>query len=78
MHRLNLLLRTFAERTLCPAELTFIICVRPNSSSNIDPTPKVEDLIMVGDVNLFLKGAPDDEDFEAEAEIMIAGVCSIQ
>lgn len=28
---------------------------------------------MVGDVNLFLKGNPSDEDFEAEVEIMIAG-----
>ena len=28
---------------------------------------------MVGDVNIFLKGIPGDEDFEAEAEIMIAG-----
>jgi len=27
---------------------------------------------MVGDVNLFLKGLPDDEDFEAEVEVMIA------
>ncbi|EGN98983.1 hypothetical protein SERLA73DRAFT_181748 [Serpula lacrymans var. lacrymans S7.3] len=27
---------------------------------------------MVGDVNLFLKGDPNDEDFEAEVEIMIA------
>jgi GNAT superfamily N-acetyltransferase len=32
-------------------------------------------LPMVGDVNLFLKGNPSDEDFEAEAEIMIAGLC---
>lgn len=28
---------------------------------------------MIGDVNLFLKGLPDEEDFEAEVEIMIAG-----
>jgi hypothetical protein len=28
---------------------------------------------MIGDVNLFLKGSPEDEDFEVEAEIMIAG-----
>ncbi|RDX41112.1 acyl-CoA N-acyltransferase [Lentinus brumalis] len=27
---------------------------------------------MIGDVNLFLKGVPADEDFEVEAEIMIA------
>lgn len=30
---------------------------------------------MVGDVNLFLKGTPADEDFEVEVEIMIAGAC---
>lgn len=29
---------------------------------------------MMGDVNLFLKGLPDEEDFEAEVEIMIAGM----
>ena len=28
---------------------------------------------MVGDVNIFLKGTPGDQEFEAEAEIMIAG-----
>jgi len=27
---------------------------------------------MAGDVNIFLKGTPGDQDFEAEAEIMIA------
>ena len=30
-------------------------------------------LTMIGDVNLFLKGVPSDDDFEVEAEIMIAG-----
>ena len=29
---------------------------------------------MVGDVNLFLKGMPGDEDFEVEIEVMIAGL----
>jgi RimJ/RimL family protein N-acetyltransferase len=29
---------------------------------------------MIGDVNLFLKGLKDEEDFEAEVEIMIAGL----
>jgi len=29
---------------------------------------------MVGDVNLFFKGRPDDEDFEVEVEVMIAGL----
>lgn len=28
---------------------------------------------MIGDVNLFLKGSPTDEDFEVESGIMIAG-----
>lgn len=28
---------------------------------------------MVGDVNLFLKGNPLEDDFEVEIEIMIAG-----
>ena len=32
---------------------------------------------MIGDVNLFFKGSPDDEDFEVEAEIMIAGMNAI-
>ena len=31
---------------------------------------------MVGDVNIFLNGTPGDQDFEAEAEIMIAGESS--
>jgi hypothetical protein len=29
---------------------------------------------MVGDINLFLKGQPEDDEFEAEVEIMIAGI----
>jgi hypothetical protein len=29
---------------------------------------------MVGDVNLFLKGSPEDADFEAEVEVMVAGL----
>ena len=57
-------------------ELTFIICAR---------TPDVHDagtvartlgsLTMIGDVNLFFKGSPaeDDDEFEVEVEIMIAG-----
>ena len=32
---------------------------------------------MIGDVNLFFKGSPNDEDFEVEAEIMIAGMIAI-
>lgn len=35
---------------------------------------------MIGDVNLFFKGSPQDDDFEVEAEIMIAGTlpCPLQ
>ncbi|KAI0791846.1 GNAT domain-containing protein [Abortiporus biennis] len=66
-------------------KLTFIICVRSraaidprsttiedisSSSSSLSP-PKIT-LEMIGDVNLFLKGDQHDEDFEVEAEIMVA------
>ena len=37
----------------------------------------IKTLPLVGDVNLFLKGAVSEEEFEAEVEIMIAGICSI-
>ena len=33
---------------------------------------------MVGDVNIFLNGIPGDKDFEAEAEIMIAGKLTLR
>lgn len=49
------------------AELTFIILAREND----------EDLSanrMAGDISLFLKGRPEDDEFEAEVEIMIAGI----
>jgi len=46
--------------------LTFIILALQKEGD-------ITSLPMVGDVNLFLKGHPEDEDFEAEAEIMIAG-----
>ncbi|KAH7919713.1 hypothetical protein BV22DRAFT_1022500 [Leucogyrophana mollusca] len=46
-------------------ELTFIILVRAAGRD-------VSSFSMAGDVNLFLKGNPGDEDPEAEAEIMIA------
>ncbi|KAH7884607.1 GNAT domain-containing protein [Phlebopus sp. FC_14] len=48
-----------------PDKLTFIILASEGEGD-------VPALPMAGDVNLFLKGSPDDEDFEAEAEIMIA------
>ncbi|KAH7915638.1 GNAT domain-containing protein [Hygrophoropsis aurantiaca] len=48
-----------------PDKLTFIILAHEHGKH-------FSSLPMAGDVNLFLKGSPDDEDFEAEAEIMIA------
>lgn len=60
-------------------ELTFIICYRESETrDHFEDTT----LTMIGDVNLFLKGVPNEEDFEAEVEIMIAGeligiVCSV-
>ncbi|KIJ66750.1 hypothetical protein HYDPIDRAFT_85456 [Hydnomerulius pinastri MD-312] len=45
-------------------KLTFIILA--NGKGDISSLP------MVGDVNLFLKGLPGDEDFEAEVGVMIA------
>lgn len=48
------------------AELTFIILARENDGD-------LSANHMAGDINLFLKGQPEDDDFEAEVEIMIAG-----
>lgn len=63
-------------------KLTFIIHARrPLSESPAaeEPSPEMRwdwdalcAMPMVGDVNLFLKESPEDEFFEAEAEIMIA------
>ncbi|CAL1697196.1 unnamed protein product [Somion occarium] len=58
-------------------KLTFIICVRePNAkavwAANDGSTQTTASLVMIGDVNLFFKGSPLDEDFEVEAEVMIA------
>lgn len=75
------------------SELTFIILARKDPGYTASDTPNNEDidqLTMIGDVNLFLKGTPphlrqpgsrmahlnkdeEEEDFEAELEIMIAG-----
>ena len=33
---------------------------------------------MIGDVNLFLKRSLDDENLEAEVEVMIAGMFRVQ
>lgn len=52
------------------AELTFIVLARDPANTTTD----VGTLPMIGDVNLFLKGLPTEADFEAELEVMIAGV----
>jgi hypothetical protein len=55
-------------------ELTFIILARdPQDDRDPLSVNTIMKLPMIGDVNLFLKGDPADEDFEAEVEIMIAG-----
>jgi len=59
---------TIVSLELRPAELTFIVCVS-NSTHHAQLT---DPPTMIGDVNLFLKGIPGDDDFEVEAEIMIA------
>ena len=61
-----------------PTELTFIILANETPMSSKGTTEDIDTdwlnkLPMVGDVNLFLKGDPSDDDFEAEVEIMIAG-----
>jgi len=55
---------TYLYRTV---ELTFIILARENDES-------LSANNMAGDINLFLKGRPEDDEFEAEVEIMIAGI----
>lgn len=60
-------------------ELTFIICARdPSAHGPAETNPptaelRSDSLTMIGDVNLFLKGVPEDPEFEVEVEIMIAG-----
>ncbi|KAI0070005.1 acyl-CoA N-acyltransferase [Panus rudis PR-1116 ss-1] len=54
-------------------KLTFIVCIRDTTSgASVSRSFDPANLQMIGDVNLFLKGVPADEDFEAEVEIMIA------
>ena len=57
-------------------ELTFIILAR--TSGGELATTDIPALPMVGDVNIFLNGIPGDQDFEAEAEIMIAGKLTLR
>ncbi|KAL7285980.1 hypothetical protein ACG7TL_001095 [Trametes sanguinea] len=56
-------------------KLTFILLSGTSLEATEDAmfTPeRLSGLPMIGDVNLFFKGAPDEEDFEVEVEIMIA------
>lgn len=57
-------------------ELTFIVLdgtpLASAEGTTISPE-SLRGLPMIGDVNLFLKGTPDEEEFEVEAEIMVAG-----
>ncbi|KAG7441385.1 uncharacterized protein BT62DRAFT_955894 [Guyanagaster necrorhizus] len=61
-------------------KLTFIILARDERDPLLDDQkdvmpsdPRILSLAMAGDVNIFLNGAPEDEDeFAAEVEIMIA------
>jgi hypothetical protein len=61
--------------------LTFIVVACPSEQTHPFTVEEVKTFPMIGDVNLFLKGTLpwceeriDDEEFEAEVEIMIAGV----
>jgi len=58
------------------SELTFIILARTLGGKLA--TSEIQALPMVGDVNIFLKGTPGDQEFEAEAEIMIAGELTVR
>ncbi|EJD04587.1 acyl-CoA N-acyltransferase [Fomitiporia mediterranea MF3/22] len=58
-------------------KLTFIVLAREDSPNgdtcSVDSGSSIYDTRhMIGDVNLFFKGSAHDEDFEVEAEIMIA------
>ncbi|KAI0032435.1 GNAT domain-containing protein [Vararia minispora EC-137] len=53
-------------------KLTFIVLARTPGTPDVLAPDAPRALPMVGDVNLFLKGALGDDDFEAEAEVMIA------
>lgn len=65
-------------------ELTFIVLYRdespPSDETQIVGEVRIltaserDESRMIGDVNLFFKGSATDEDFEVEAEVMIAGV----
>jgi len=55
-------------------KLTFIILARATLSGKLNPSKEEIDASpMIGDVNLFFKGIPNEDEFEVEVEIMIAG-----
>ncbi|THH14074.1 hypothetical protein EW146_g6204 [Bondarzewia mesenterica] len=58
-----------------PDKLTFIVLACPTTRSPPDQLTDddLRALPMIGDVNLFLNGSPQDHEFEAEIEVMIAG-----
>lgn len=62
---------TLKARLIMNLELTFIILAR--TSDGELATSDIPTLPMIGDVNIFLHGSLGDQDFESEAEIMIAG-----
>ncbi|KAI0314546.1 acyl-CoA N-acyltransferase [Amylostereum chailletii] len=54
-------------------KLTFIVLARTADDTDVPlSNADIRALPMVGDVNLFFKGSPSDEDFEVEVEVMIA------
>ncbi|KAH9920553.1 acyl-CoA N-acyltransferase [Epithele typhae] len=53
-------------------KLTFIVLAGAGATATQPGPGLATTQPMVGDVNLFLKGSPADDDFEAEVEIMIA------
>jgi len=56
------------------SEVTFIVLTRlPRDESSLSDN-ELKALPMVGDFNLFFKGRLDDEEFEVEVEVMIAGL----
>ncbi|KLO17841.1 acyl-CoA N-acyltransferase [Schizopora paradoxa] len=52
-------------------KLTFIVLAR-GMTTDCEILDECKSSQMIGDVNLFFKGDPSDDDFEVEAEIMIA------
>lgn len=60
-------------------ELTFIVLAREEPPHDSVSRSALSNIVndtsrMIGDVNLFFKGSNNEEDFEVEAEVMIAGI----